>query len=109
MKIKQLFLAVTIAATALFTIITGKAQDLSPELIELGKQLTQLYNVYNDALYAQDKPRDFALAEDTMNKMFGLFNQLSDDTRKQHADAIIQMQGNLYYDKACLYSLLGKK
>ena len=109
MKIKQLFLAVTIAATALFTNITGKAQDLSPELIELGKQLTQLYNVYNDALYAQDKPRDFALADNTMNKMLGLFNQLSDDTRKQHADAIMQMQGNLYYDQACLYSLSGKK
>lgn len=109
MKINKLLQSLTLALMMFGAIAPAKAQDPSPELINLGKQLTQLYQKYNDTLYPQDKQGDFALAEETMNKMFGLFTTLSDETRKQHAEAILQMQGDLYYDQACLYSLWGKK
>lgn len=109
MKINKLLQSLTLALMMFGAIAPAKAQDPSPELINLGKQLTQLYQKYNDTLYPQDKKGDFALAEETMNKMFGLFTTLSDETRKQHAEAILQMQGDLYYDQACLYSLWGKK
>ncbi|MGN0213527.1 MAG: transglutaminase family protein [Muribaculaceae bacterium] len=106
MRIKHLLQTIALALMALCATAPAKAQVPSPELINLGQQLTQLYQTYNDALYQQ---KDFALAEATMNKMFGLFGNLSDEARKQHSDAIFEMQGNIYYDQACLYSLWGKK
>ncbi|MGM9803186.1 MAG: transglutaminase family protein [Muribaculaceae bacterium] len=106
MKIKTLICSLMVALAAMCSPAEVKAQEPSPELINLGQQLTQLYQTYYDALYQQ---KDFALAEDYMNKMFGLFGNLSAEAREQHPDAIFEMQGNIYYDQACLYSLWDKK